>query len=835
MPIKADKRPPSSESRFERILDFSGGLNTSVHESLIDKSEAQIATNLSYDENGTLSPTKGASSFATGISTERITSIGRHVLEDGNKLFIASAGDALYSINPDVKVVWDTKAEWDSGTRLPDIGTTQQIDKLSNLTQLFGDRVYTDDASLWDASGTTPTVVTPTTPTPAPTYALSNKAISISSVAGTPPTPVPGYIGVPLSEIDITRYVYMIGFAEFTGAYHSDMGSPEIQGVLIDNFTTTPTVSVSNSSKVTYSSYNSFAPFRLLLTPTQMAAASADAHIGVRIYSPGGNYIPITGNVTALYAYYITSDEYTTLSSALPNSNFIPVTEFDMTKQQRIDLGYDRKGQWISETRDESNSIIASSARISYIGSLGTKGKIEIGTQTRSSLSTGYWGATYPITSEGLRTDPHYRYMRIVITLTDDAVITSLTYRAVSMQAPVVTKIKEGCTTGSKYSFASLNSWTVIANGRDVPLKWNGINAPSILSGDAPLLYAVVTHNNRIWGVDAEHPSSVHYSEPLDATDWSDSYNVISINPSDGDKITSLIVFGQNLVVIKEKSMYLITGNQSANFSVLPLDTETGSPGLYTACLADRYLAYISQDGVRLTDLNTSTLLTLKIDTLWRSIDHYALSNAVIAYKDRKLFVSLPDPRYTVGTPTWSFITTMWVYDFVHSAWSTIPYWSATCMLVDTEKYNNSSTIYAGTHLAGSIYKIYYNATSDELRNVNYITLEWKSKRFNFGYPERYKLFRSVYLDIVSAAYYSNLPMYVDLYVDGELKGTFTYTVPKVPSGLSIGSKYSLRILPPLYGAVLGKDIAVRVRGTINVQSLTIEYVLKGNAPGGDV
>ena len=178
--------------------------------------------------------------------------------------------------------------------------------------------------------------------------------------------------------------------------------------------------------------------------------------------------------------------------------------------------------------------------------------------------------------------------------------------------APTATTLLTGLATGAEYSFTTLKDVLIIANGKDTPMSWDGTGVPVPLTGSPPTLDHVLTHHNRVWGTDSENKSRVRFSNILDPSTW-DILNFIDFNPEDGDYITALKRSGEDLVVAKQRSMALLTGSSTYNYSVVWLDTEQGATGKRATCNANKYFVYVSQDGIRFTDFNTSVIASERL------------------------------------------------------------------------------------------------------------------------------------------------------------------------------------------------------------------------------
>jgi hypothetical protein len=261
--------------------------------------------------------------------------------------------------------------------------------------------------------------------------------------------------------------------------------------------------------------------------------------------------------------------------------------------------------------------------------------------------------------------------------------------------------------------------------------------------------------------------------------------------------------------------MALLTGNTTANYNVTWLDSETGATGKNAMCIADKYLVYVAQDGIRFTDLSQSVVATERLIPSWETINKRRLSQAAVVYWKNKLYAALP----SVGS---LYNDTVWVYDFLRNSWSINKGWSVSTW--KTFNQYGEDILLAGSSIDGQLYQIDVTNYDDAAP----VEFEWRSKDFNFKMPERYKLFRNIFIDIEGVTETSTLE--IDLIVDGVKTGTYTTTLPA-----GEGVKYTRRILPPLYGAVLGSSISLQVRGRCGVQSITIEYAIRGTVPGGDL
>ncbi len=99
----------------------------------------------------------------------------------------------------------------------------------------------------------------------------------------------------------------------------------------------------------------------------------------------------------------------------------------------------------------------------------------------------------------------------------------------------------------------------------DVPFSWDGTTAQN-LAGSPPNFSMCETHKNRVWSAgQPANPSRLNYSVLLDGADWTGSGSgTIDIDPNDGDHITAIVSYKNELLVFKgpyKGSIHRITGS----------------------------------------------------------------------------------------------------------------------------------------------------------------------------------------------------------------------------------------------------------------------------------
>ena len=570
----------------------------------------------------------------------------------------------------------------------------------------------------------------------------------------------------------------------------------------------------------------------LVLTPGYMEASWIGEEMDISSYDVADDMVTWTvdtnGTIQAYtrgrildgsWGEWISQPKDAPLVTQLPNIQhkleFIPSLDLTATPEMsafRTDIGFsDKRGYWISESVDVSQAKNLASGKVVY-AYVSTTGVMNIFSRSRV-VEGGVWSDYSLALNDGSLTHPANNFIQLLVLMT--GYNTQLTEMTLIFDGEANAQLlATGLTPGGEYDFTVLRDKLIIANGRDATKKWDGETATiEELSGSAPVLKVLETHHNRIWGVDSENPSRVRYSAILDPETWG-AFDFIDFNPEDGDYITALMRYGQNLIISKKRSMALLTGNKSTNYNVSWLDSEQGVTGLRAITQADKYVCYVAQDGIRFTDLAQSVVATERLLPDWDRINHRRLNQASMVYWRNKLLVALPTSNSLINNE-------VWVYDFLRNSWSILKGWNVYSWLKFTQY--GEDVLLASDSEQGQVYEVMVTNYDD----ATPISYAWKSKDFHFGHPERYKLFRTIFLDIEGVVEATLLEIL--MYVDGVYAGTYTTTIPA-----GEGVKHTRRVLPPLYNAVLGRMLTLELRGRCGVQGIAIEYVVRGAVPGGD-
>ena len=294
MAIQADKKPPENKSFHERIVDFSGGLNTTISGALLNSNEAQVAINTSLEQKGTLRPRRGRQKrYVTPFADTPVTGLGVYYKNDGTSRILVTSGDKIYSDAPHMSTKWNEKADWETtGTTLSGYGSTTQVEgSVTSRQQEMGVAARCEDALLWTPKDATLSVSTDT-------YFLDGKSIEI--LIGADKTA--GYAHKALrSTLDTSKYGVLCGYLKRgTGT-----------NIKLVGLTSGGNVSKSGTTITATTWTKSF----IKLSPADLVLIST---FGVNVNGTEGQ----TGYMTGVYFKYITEDEYNNSGYTPPDLDY---------------------------------------------------------------------------------------------------------------------------------------------------------------------------------------------------------------------------------------------------------------------------------------------------------------------------------------------------------------------------------------------------------------------------------------------------------------------------------------------------------------------------------
>ena len=171
----------------------------------------------------------------------------------------------------------------------------------------------------------------------------------------------------------------------------------------------------------------------------------------------------------------------------------------------------------------------------------------------------------------------------------------------------------------------------------DVPKTWDQTTFAN-LGGSPPNFSFSVNHANRVWAAgDAAAPSRLYYSSLLEAAEWNGAGNSgsIDIDPSDGDIITGIYPFRNELIVFKGPnfgSIHRISGLTPSTFARDVLIRGIGAVWQNSIFMFGSDLGFVWSDGTVRTLLASERFGDFEMGTLSRPINRLILERVNTAH-----------------------------------------------------------------------------------------------------------------------------------------------------------------------------------------------------------
>jgi hypothetical protein len=191
----------------------------------------------------------------------------------------------------------------------------------------------------------------------------------------------------------------------------------------------------------------------------------------------------------------------------------------------------------------------------------------------------------------------------------------------------VSASIGSGLSQGSTFtSFVTFQGMLIGCNGVDAPQKWSGSGSVQPLAGWPPTIagfspgkpsLATISANRLVFSGDSQNPSVVYLSALENPENFTpgigaDAAGAILVSPGDGQRITALATLylpvesTEILVIFKERSTFILTGNDADTFQLQKVSDEFGAVSGQSVVRVGNDLLFLSEEGV--TSLTTSTV-----------------------------------------------------------------------------------------------------------------------------------------------------------------------------------------------------------------------------------
>ena len=257
-------------------------------------------------------------------------------------------------------------------------------------------------------------------------------------------------------------------------------------------------------------------------------------------------------------------------------------------------------------------------------------------------------------------------------------------------------EIKAGLDNTAPTLFETCVNYMVAANGIDPPWKWDGETASSLANapadGQFPTLY-----KEKLFLVPKSDPSLMLWSKSFYPEDCSELDNYMYINEGDGDKITCLYNFLNEIVIFKRRSIHVLMGTNKDDFRLTTPETKVGATGPRAVARYHNYLYFVGEDGLYVWNgMSATNISRARIPGLWKNINIEHLDKAAVVAWKGMIWFALPE-----GSSSYNNLVLVYVPSGESGKWWLWRGINASCFSIFYDK--NENILYSGDSYAGYV------------------------------------------------------------------------------------------------------------------------------------
>lgn len=268
--------------------------------------------------------------------------------------------------------------------------------------------------------------------------------------------------------------------------------------------------------------------------------------------------------------------------------------------------------------------------------------------------------------------------------------------------------------TGTPTNFTANQLWSMdeyqdsvyAGNGTDSLIAYNGTNYSIANASISPQFVKV--HTNRVYCVN-KNSSTLYFSDAGSPTSFPVN-NFIQINTNDGQNITGLAELLNNLIIFKDESVWILTGEPLGagntttigNLQMRQANSSVGCSAFRTICRVDQLIFFMHYSGVYVLQNYSVSLVTPLLNfTFMNSMNPgfinlcWGVYNATL----KKYILGYPSSTSTVCDSTL-------VYDAIVKQWSRWDHMPGSCA-VNYKFSGYQENVLMGDPTLGNIYELF--------------------------------------------------------------------------------------------------------------------------------
>ena len=324
-----------------------------------------------------------------------------------------------------------------------------------------------------------------------------------------------------------------------------------------------------------------------------------------------------------------------------------------------------------------------------------------------------------------------------------------------------------------------------LVNNADATLKVNGTTASRLgttagATGNHPRARYVTFHKNRLFFGNCNagsNPSRIIFTgsdaNPADL-EYFKTLSTVDFDPDDGDEITAIVPFLDQLTVFKRNKTFTLRGNQPSSFIRVLANPALGCVAPRSACAWDKGVMFLSTRGVFSFDGARATRVSEKIDPALNELPADTLSAASGLVYQQRYYLFVNESAVSASNET------VYVFDFTTGTWTKYRGWDVRQAAV----WNRvGADEFFGIDDASRAKLLQYRIGTDDAGAD--IAAHFVTKWFDFGVPERRKFARRMYAYFLAEAQHQ---VNIDVFKSYQTAGPSQYLVDLDPLGWVWGS-----------------------------------------------
>lgn len=259
------------------------------------------------------------------------------------------------------------------------------------------------------------------------------------------------------------------------------------------------------------------------------------------------------------------------------------------------------------------------------------------------------------------------------------------------------TVLRSGLTAGTRIRAAGFRNKLYLVNGADTNMVYDGETIED-MPGDPPIASLIAVRGYFLFlAGDPENPSKLYHSGLDDPESWPGTHYIM-ISDGDGDRITGLAEFGNELVIWKQRKMFKLLGDTKATFLLRPIPTEYGCVAPDTIVPVRNTLFWLDRrticgyDGAQVVDLAE------QLQPLVAELNAAELERACAIHYDSHYLLAVPESAGAGNDLILAF-------DYQHRAWHPWRGLRAETARFWTHTENGLELLMAGHPDTGMIYR----------------------------------------------------------------------------------------------------------------------------------